>query len=148
MVDLNERALAYRTGGLRDNDDEGAGGRRRGQQWEGEDGQGMIGGGRGGGRGRGQLGMVRAGGMLGGRGGPGMGYDRGYGGRGMVGGRGPMGGRLSMDRSGVYRAYGSSSLGGGMGSMGGSAYSSGRAYRPPPSQQNMATLGSFYRSDK
>uniref|UniRef100_A0A7S3VP13 Eukaryotic translation initiation factor 3 subunit C n=1 Tax=Dunaliella tertiolecta TaxID=3047 RepID=A0A7S3VP13_DUNTE len=148
MVDLNERALAYRTGGLRDNDDEGAGGRRRGQQWEGEDGQGMMGGGRGGGRGRGQLGMVRAGGMLGGRGGMGMGYDRGYGGRGMAGGRGPMGGRLSMDRSGVYRAYGSSSVGGMGGSFGGSAYSSGRAYKPAVSQQNMSTLGSFYRSDK
>ncbi|KAF5842012.1 eukaryotic translation initiation factor 3 subunit 8 N-terminus-domain-containing protein [Dunaliella salina] len=149
MVDLNERALAYRTGGLRDNDDEVAGGRRRGQQWEGEDGQGMIGGGRGGGRGRGQLGMVRAGGMLGGRGGMGMGYDRGYGGRGMAGGRGPMGGRLSMDRSGVYRAYGGSSVGGMGGSFGGgSAYSSGRAYKPAVSQPNMATLGSFYRSDK
>eukprot|EP00983_Pelagomonas_calceolata_P004723 155166-Pelagomonas_calceolata.AAC.1 len=66
----------------------------------------------------------------------------------MAGGRGPMGGRLSMDRSGVYRAYGSSSVGGMGGSFGGSAYSSGRAYKPAVSQQNMSTLGSFYRSDK
>lgn len=44
IVDLNERALAYRTGGLRDTDDDGAGGgRRRGQAWE-EDGQGGRGG--------------------------------------------------------------------------------------------------------
>ncbi|KAL6745259.1 eukaryotic translation initiation factor 3c [Haematococcus lacustris] len=38
LVDLNERALAYRTGGLRDNDDEGGRG-RRGQAWETEEGQ-------------------------------------------------------------------------------------------------------------
>ena len=45
MVDLNERALAYRTGGLRDNDDDGGGGGggrgrgRRDQNWEDNDGQ-------------------------------------------------------------------------------------------------------------
>lgn len=42
IVDLNERALAYRTGGLRDADDDGAAGgasRRRGQ-WDDEGGAG------------------------------------------------------------------------------------------------------------
>lgn len=44
MVDLNERALAYRNGGLRDADDEGgaggAGASRRRGQWDDEGGAG------------------------------------------------------------------------------------------------------------
>lgn len=54
IVDLNERALSFRTGGLRDNEDEeGEGGRRRGRRGEGEEGGFGAGGGRGRGRGRG-----------------------------------------------------------------------------------------------
>lgn len=65
MVELNERAYAFRTGGLRDDDDMGGGGRRggggggrRGQdgQWEDEGGQGRRGG-----RGQGKLGIARLG---------------------------------------------------------------------------------------
>lgn len=61
IVDLNERALSFRTGGLRDEDDEeeGGGGRRggRGRGRDGEDGG--FGGGRGRGRGRGGSNMLR-----------------------------------------------------------------------------------------
>mmetsp|Transcript_33430 Transcript_33430/g.84725 ORF Transcript_33430/g.84725 Transcript_33430/m.84725 type:complete len:947 (-) Transcript_33430:272-3112(-) len=108
LVDLNERALAYRTGGLRDNDEEGAGGRgRRGgggdRNWEGEEGQGGRGS-----RGGVKLGMVRSvGGLLGGRGDMGRSRD-GMGGRGggmrdNSGMRG--GGGMRRDGTG-FRSYG------------------------------------------
>eukprot|EP00891_Asterochloris_glomerata_P007222 jgi/Astpho2/7222/fgenesh1_pm.00113_%23_10_t len=77
MVDLNERALVMRTGGMRDTEDEGRGGNY---------GEGNFGSRRGGRGGRSGLppGMGRGGrgGDRGGRGGGGGGYDnRGYGGR-------------------------------------------------------------------
>lgn len=60
MVELNERAYAFRTGGLRDDDDMGGGGGRRGGrrgpdgQWEDDGGQGRR-------RGPGKLGIARLG---------------------------------------------------------------------------------------
>eukprot|EP00873_Tetraselmis_striata_P013074 jgi/Tetstr1/433338/TSEL_022624.t1 len=60
IVDLNERALSFRTGGLRDEDDEEEGGGRRGGRGRGgEDGGFGGGGGRGRGRGRGGGNMLR-----------------------------------------------------------------------------------------
>lgn len=135
MVDLNERALAYRTGGLRDNDEEGApgGGRRRGgQQWEGEEGSGGRGA-----RGGARLGMVRTvAGLRQGDGGRGSGGGgmRGMGGerRGGMGGGGMRGGR-----DGGYRSYADRSAGRETGSFGGmrGGYRSGQG-----STQNMSTL--------
>ena len=104
MIDLNERALAYRTGGLRDNDDEGGGagprgaggggaGGRRGPWNEEEGGQGRT-------RGGVKLAMVRNTAMQGRGGGPG------------AGGRG--GGRGGGDRApGGYRGSGGGAAGGG-----------------------------------
>eukprot|EP00775_Hariotina_reticulata_P009995 gene9995-10150_t len=131
MVELNERAYAFRTGGLRDDDDVGGGGGRRGGrrgeggQWEEDGGQGRRGG-----RGP-KLGAVR--GMLGG------GQDQGMGGQGRRGeGRGGMG----RDRSG-FRGTGFSS-----GSMSGGLpdrFQRGRTYRQQ-NNPNMQALGSFGRS--
>lgn len=102
VVDLNERALAYRTGGLRDNDEDGAGPRRgRGQNWEEEGHQG-----RGGARGGARLGMVRNIGALrgGDRGERGGGGGGGGGERGMrMGGRGSRAGYKNYSGgTGVY----------------------------------------------
>jgi len=121
MVDLNERALAYRTGGLRDNDDEGAGGsrRQRGGNWEEEGGQGRAT------RGGVKLSMVRntAGQTRNGPG-PQRGGDRGD----RMGMRGPRGAGGGYQRNYADRA-------------GGSGYAP-RGYRNT-AQQNMSTLGNF-----
>ena len=70
MVELNERAYAFRTGGLRDDDEGGGGGGggRRGRRGEGGDDEDGGGGGRRGGRGRGRGGLHVLRGALGGGG--------------------------------------------------------------------------------
>jgi len=134
MIDLNERALAYRTGGLRDNDDDGGPGSRRrgggggGGGWNEEEG--------GGGRNRGgaKLGMVRNTAMQG-RGGGGRGDDGQRGPRGMgrrEGGRGDRGDRA--ERSGFRERgggnYDRGDRGGGRGGFRGGA-----------NQDRMSSLG-------
>ncbi|MEW5305255.1 MAG: hypothetical protein WDW36_007810 [Sanguina aurantia] len=138
IVDLNERALAYRTGGLRDTDDDGAGGgRRRGQAWE-EDGQGGRGGrgGRGGGGGRGYQGRGGDFGRGGGRNSGLLGSGQGYGGRGFSGGGGGRGdgygGGFSSRPAGGGGSYGGSYGGGGGG--GGSYGASSSSSRPGGAQ--------------
>ncbi|KAG1661195.1 hypothetical protein FOA52_006001 [Chlamydomonas sp. UWO 241] len=156
MIDLNERALAYRTGGLRDNDDEGGrpGGRRGG--WNEEEGgggrggrggrggdrgggggggmsRGGRGGDRGGGRGGGGYGgggdRDRGGGGYGGGGGGGGGGGYGGGGGGYGGGGGDRGGRGGGDRSGGYGG-GGGDRGGRGGDRGGRPSSYSRSDRP------------------
>jgi translation initiation factor 3 subunit C len=130
MVELNERAYAFRTGGLRDDDDVGGGGGRRGGrrgeggQWEDDGGQGRRGG-----RGP-KLGAVR--GMLGG------GQDQGMGGQGRRGdGRG-----MGRDRSGFRgTGFGSGGMSGGLPDR----FQRGRTYRQQ-ANPNMQALGSFSRS--
>jgi len=101
IVDLNERALSFRTGGLRENDEDegdgrrGGGGGRRGRREEGEEGGGGFGGGRGRGRGRG-TGQLRGLGVHTDR--PRRQHDRGDGDRGDRGGRGGRGGFRQRDR--------------------------------------------------
>ena len=125
VVDLNERALALRTGGLRDNDDgdDRRHHRRQGQHWEEEGAGGRA-------RGGAKLGMVRNVGAMQGR------NDRPE--------RQPMRGTRVASARGGYRQGGG--FGGG-GSVSGGAPVGGmftRGYRPPV-QNNMATLGSIAR---
>lgn len=125
MIDLNERALAYRTGGLRDNDEEGGAGSRRrgGGGGQGQWGEEESGGGRS--RAGAKLGMVRNMAGAGGRGG-GRGDRGGMGGRGDRGDRGDRGERRP-------------------GAGGGASYRSGGYGGFRGSSQNMSSLGSYRR---
>jgi len=130
MVELNERAYAFRTGGLRDDDDVGGGGGRRGGRRVR-----AVSGRRTGARADVEGGVLSSGavrGMLGG------GQDQGLGGQGRRGdGRG-----MGRDRSGFRGAgFSSGSMSGGLPDR----FQRGRTYRQQ-NNPNMQALGSFSRS--
>jgi hypothetical protein len=154
LVDLNERALAYRTGGLRDADDDGAGGggggpsgrRRERGNWDGEEGDRggrTRGGGRGGGPGRGMGGQGRDFGGPRGPGGLGGGPRGGsYGVAARTGGMGGMGG------AGGGRSFASSVRregggGGGWGAGGDRGRGFGPSRGPAGGSSGMTGLGSL-----
>ncbi len=167
MVDLNERALAYRTGGLRDNDDDAPGGGRRerqgGRQWENEDMPGSRGG-RGGGRGGRDRDRVPGAGGYGRGDRDGGSYgSRGAGGFGGSAGGGGYGGSFGGSYGATLRSGGGGGRGGGMrtgpGGGGGSyarnvggsgTYASGMrsTYQPARPTSSMATLGTTRRRDQ
>jgi translation initiation factor 3 subunit C len=133
MIDLNERALAYRTGVLRDNDDEGgAGSRRRGGNWnEEESSQGRS-------RGGVKLAMVRNTAIQGRVGSMVSGSSLGGNGSNSTGNRSSGLGGLGGSRSDRERRP--AGMGGGASYRSG-GYGSGRGYRS--GSQNMSNLGYY-----